>query len=458
MLRTFLWSLVLLGSSVGVASAQGKVVLGEFEGPGASQVRKAVVKILDDHDVAIVPTKQAQATARKTGAELDTESGRVRVAKRLKLTAFVEGSTGKQRRDLKVTITVYGGRDGMPAGTLQLSAPRGVALRELRATLWEQLGPAISGKVQKDEPAFEVIEPQPEPIAKAAPKSKTKPAAPARRAPVEDADEESPLASDEEPPSEETEDVVDETADDDTRVASALDIHVGARLGTRSFAYSDPMPGLRDYKLSMSPNLALRVRWYPGAMFGSGAVSNIGLDVRGEMLVGVSSTNRTGQKFGTSATTFGIGVRGRLPLQDWELGALLGYGSHSFSLEETPDSDPDVPDVGYGFLRVGLDASWAATQVFTLQLEAAYLHGLAHGEISERQWFPHMSGSGIEAELSIGWSLSRVLGVEFAIGMQRYFMSFDPRPDDPGVRGLGRVAGGALDQYLSTRLGMVIRL
>jgi hypothetical protein len=456
MLRKFLLSVVLVGISAATAGAQGKVVLGDFEGPSATQIRKAVVGVLEDHDVEIVPAKKAQATARKTGAELDTESGRVRVAKRLKLTAFVEGKIEKQRRDLKVVITAYGGRDGMPAGTLQLSAPRGVAIRELRATLWNQLGPAISGNVQAAEPEFEVVEPQPIAQGRGKPKAKQAPTGLAASAPAPATEEEpaEQVVEDESP----TEEVVDEASDEDTSVASVLDIHVGARLGTRSFAYSDPMPGLRDYKLSMSPNLALRLRWYPVAMFDDGPLSNIGLDLRGEMLVGVSSTNRTGQKFGTSATTFGVGLRGRLPLQDWELGALLGYGAHSFTLEETPESDPDVPDVGYGFLRVGLDATWAVTQVFTLQLEAAYLHGLAHGEISERQWFPHMSGSGIEAEVSIGWSLSRVLGVELALGMERYFMSFDPRPDDPGVRTLGRVAGGALDQYLSTRLGMVIRL
>jgi hypothetical protein len=42
--------------------------------------------------------------------------------------------------------------------------------------------------------------------------------------------------------------------------------------------------------------------------------------------------------------------------------------------------------------------------------------------------------------------------------LQRYFMTFDPLPNDRSVRDRGRVAGGAIDQYLSARVAMVIRL
>ena len=50
-----------------------------------------------------------------------------------------------------------------------------------------------------------------------------------------------------------------------------------------------------------------------------------------------------------------------------------------------------------------------------------------------------------------------MLAVELAAGMQRYFMSLNPQEDDPGVRGTARVAGGALDKYYSSRLGVIIR-
>ena len=58
----------------------------------------------------------------------------------------------------------------------------------------------------------------------------------------------------------------------------------------------------------------------------------------------------------------------------------------------------------------------------------------------------------------MGWSFSHMIGFEAALSLQRYFMSFDPLPNDPGVRDSGRVAGGAVDQYVSGRVAMVIRL
>lgn len=433
------------GALTSTAAADGKVVVGDFDGPSSSQVRKEVLELLDDNSVDVVPSKKAAATARRTGAELDTESGRVRVARKLRLTAFIEGRVERERRTLKLHVTVYSGRDGMPAGELNLSAPRGVAMRELRATFWDQLGPAITGKVKSDEPEFEIVEP---------PAEEPQALPPMAVSQQQASDSEQPEAS---AIAEEDSEQFEDSESESHAAGPALALNVGARFGTRAFQYSDPMPGLRDYNLKVSPNLSLRVQWFPVAHFAGGVWSNFGLDLRGEMLVGVTSVNRTGQKFSTSAAAFGLGLRARLPLEPVELGAIVGYGRHSFGLEETSLSDPDVPDVGYGFVRAGLDFRWQIDPVW-LQAQAAFLVGVSHGEISDAPWFPHTSGDGMELELGVGYSLSSILGLELTFAMQRYFMSFDPELDDPGVRGPRRVAGGAVDQYLSSRVGMVLRL
>ena len=299
--------------------------------------------------------------------------------------------------------------------------------------------------MKSDAPEFEIVEPpvdeEPQPLPPMA--ANQQQASDSEQPEGAIAEEESEQFEDSEPASQ--------------AAGPALALNVGARFGTRAFQYSDPMPGLRDYNLKVSPNLSLRVQWFPVAHFAGGVMSNFGLDLRGEMLVGVTSVNRTGQKFSTSAASFGVGLRARLPLEPVELGAIVGYGRHSFALEETSLSDPDVPDVGYGFLRTGLDFRVQLDPVW-LQAQAAYLVGLSHGEIADAPWFPHTSGDGMELEVGIGYSLSSILGLELTFAMQRYFMAFDPELDDPGVRGPRRVAGGAVDQYLSSRVGMVIRL
>ncbi|HKU42306.1 MAG TPA: hypothetical protein VJR89_29310 [Polyangiales bacterium] len=442
------------------AHAQTRVVVNEFGGASASQVRDAVVEILEEHAVEVVSPKVANAQARRSGAELDTEAGRVRVSKKLRLTAFLDGRIEKGKRNaMRVRLTVYGARDGMVAGEMNLSAPKKQLVSELQATMWEQLGAALQGKVSAsaaDDGESMVMDDTPQ---RAAPQRQAPQQQPRTRQPIAQAEAEPEQPTREAEEAELDEPPAAEQPEESTPSAlAALDMRVGARFGTRKFEYNDPLPGLRKYGMSMSPNLSLRVRWYPAAHFDDGVMSNFGLDLRGELLVGVSSENRAGQKFSTSSHNLGIGVRGRLPIARHELGAVLGYGVHTFSLEGTSKADPDVPNASYGFLRTGLDARFRVYDPVYVQLEAAYLFGLSHGEIEDRAWFPHTSGDGIEGELAVGWTMSKALGFEASFGITRYFMSFDPEPRDASVRDEGRVAGGAIDQYLSTRIAMVIQL
>jgi hypothetical protein len=230
-------------------------------------------------------------------------------------------------------------------------------------------------------------------------------------------------------------------------------------LSRRSFGYNEALPGLRGYTLQLGPSAALHAHWYPAAHVTDGALAHLGLDLRGEFLIGVSSKNKDGQEFSNSSHTFGIGVRARVPFGKVELGALAGFGQHTFGFAEASGKiDPDVPDVTYNFVRAGLDARVPFMGEFSLQLAAAYLIGLSQGEIAERAWFPHTSGNGFEAQIGVLYAISRVIGLELSIALQRYFLSLNPEPKDPGVLGsTHRVAGGALDQYLSTQFGVVIR-
>jgi hypothetical protein len=198
--------------------------------------------------------------------------------------------------------------------------------------------------------------------------------------------------------------------------------------------------------------------WYPGAHFGSGAAANIGLEVRADMLVGVSSENEYKQKFSTNSHSLGFALRGRVPLGKVELGVLGGWGQHAFSVADSGAMDPDIPDINYSFMRLGADGRYQFNKSIAVQLRAAFLYGLSLGEISSPAWFPHATGNGIEAEASFQLGVSRLIAFELALGMQRYFMSLNPKEDDPGVNSNTlRVAGGALDKYFSSRLGLIIR-
>jgi hypothetical protein len=439
--------------SPSLVSAQTRVVVLEFKGPNAKQVQGAVESVLEDHDIELVPAKRATTTAHRSGADLDSESGRVRVAKKLKLRAFIEGRTKTVKKKIQLELVVLGGSDGMPAGEFKTAQAKAALNKDVQAHLWAAIGDALSGNA----PAAGVG-PENEFVEETAPAAKPGKhaavvAAPVAKEPAPERAEAGAQTNDEETAPEHAE---PEEPGSDQR-PSPLDINLGVRFGTRSFGYNDALPGLRNYDLGLSPSLGLRAHWYPAAHFTDGALANIGLDLRGEFMVGVTSKNTTGQKFSTSSHAFGLGVRGRLPLNKLELGLVAGWGQHAFSLANADKVDPGVPDVNYNFIRAGVDGHYQLLPWFGVEAKFSYLIGLSLGELGEKAWFPHGTGDAVEAEIGLQAGSRRLLG-EVSFSWQRYFMSLNPDPSDSSVVVDGRVAGGALDVYLSFRLGIIYRM
>src|SRR4051812_41492246 len=123
--------------SSNLVSAQTRVVVLGFKGPNAKQVQGAVESVLEDHDIELVPTKRATTVAHRSGADLDSESGRVRVAKKLKLRAFIEGRTKTVKKKTQLELVVLGGSDGMPAGEFNTAQANKTALtKDVQAHLW----------------------------------------------------------------------------------------------------------------------------------------------------------------------------------------------------------------------------------------------------------------------------------------------------------------------------------
>jgi hypothetical protein len=441
-----------------VAAADPRVVVFDFKGPNAKQARAAVVSVLGEHHVELVPSKKAAATARTSGAELDSESGRVRVAKKLKLRGFIEGHITTLKKKLQISVQVFGGGDGMTAGEYSATLTKSTLVKDIKAHFWSAVG-AYLGE-SSAEPSPEV---EPEPIA-AAPTNvgrgrRPAPLAQSQQPPAQALDRESPpgvVAS--AGPDEQLAEHADQEEPTSDR-PSPFDLGISARLGTRSFDYTDSLPGLRPYSLPVNPNAVLHLHWYPAAHFQSGALANLGLDLRGEMLFSVPSKNELGQRFDTTSHAFGIGLRARIPLGKVELGGIAGFGQHTFSLADSRKVDPNVPDVAYNFIRTGVEADWKFMNPLTLEFRTAFLWGLSLGEIASAAWFPHTTGNGVEAELGLAYAASQMFAFELAFSMERYFMTLNPEVTDPGVRGASmRVAGGALDKYFSSRIGMILRL
>jgi hypothetical protein len=414
------------------ALAQTRVVVHELDGPFAGKVREAVVAELRDHSIEVVEPGEADSAASAASADLATDAGRVKVARELQVAAFVRGETeraGSSRA--RVKLALYSGQDGSQLVDTSFAAPK-PKLSKLAATrMWKAFGPALQ--------VARAPSTEPEPVAKA--ELAPQPIAEAREPAMHEPDEDPAVDSE------------DDDAQGDT---SPLDLSFGARVGTRRFTYNDAFPGLRGYKLGLSPNLALQLRWYPAAHVTGGFAANVGLELRGEMLLGVSSKNSAGDEFDTSSSELGLGLRLRFPIaRGSEWAAVLGYGRRTFTLGKSGGAGAGVPNVGYGFLRVGADLRLALVAPVALLARAAFLPGLAQGPIAADAWFPHASGHGVEGELGAGVRIADGFEAQAMFVVQRFFMSFEPRINDRAVQNAGRVAGGALDQYLAGRVALV---
>jgi ribosomal protein L12E/L44/L45/RPP1/RPP2 len=415
------------------ASAQTRVAVGEVSGPGGAQVRASVVRALKaQDDVDLVGSSAISQVESRIG--MDAKSGaRVDVSRELGIAAWVEGQVEKSRRGVDVTLVVIHGGTGETMTVMSYEAKKPRALANLvEESVWTDLGTLI---MTAQPPPPQAFRPAPSNAADQA-------GGPAQAAaPDEEAAEEE----------EEESETEDEPSQDDGDRPSPLDVGIGMVGLSRSLEYNDAVSALSTYSLDLGPSIALQAHWYPAAHFDSGPLANIGLDLRGRLMFAVDS-GLDDASYPTSSRALGIGLRGRLPLDEHELAAVFGYASQTFEIDPTKtemgEIDSGIPGTSYGLLRLGMEAR-LAFGVVHVGAAAAYLPVLSTGELED--WFPQASAAGLEGELSIGYALSPAFELAAAFGLQRIALSMNPELDD-ATSGLP-IAGGAVDEMIYGTLG-----
>src|SRR5262249_15591846 len=84
-----------------------RVLVRSFDGPGAARVRDAVLQALAKDGAERVREAEADAAAEQSGSDLATASGRVTVARKLKLAAFIEGEvSAKKKKQFEAHVRV----------------------------------------------------------------------------------------------------------------------------------------------------------------------------------------------------------------------------------------------------------------------------------------------------------------------------------------------------------------
>jgi hypothetical protein len=235
--------------------------------------------------------------------------------------------------------------------------------------------------------------------------------------------------------------------------AQWFEIAAGAGILSRQFNYSDSLgnsSNLRAYDVPAMAIVEVGAAVYPAA----GARSSYlhGLGVRGAFGQTLTSESSTGgvSRFDSEGSRWRLGVAYELPLGR-KISATFGidYGHQRFKFEALNEQAKQIvdeaPTVRYRFVRPELGGHYAVGPV-RLGGTFGYLGIVDGGKTYDRFRDPSLHGLDLAATLSV--DLPYGLGVRLAADYRRVFSRFDPEVGDSFV------AGGALDQFVTTTLGL----
>jgi hypothetical protein len=469
----FALSLFALVGIEGVASAQKKAVVIEmFKGPNAPRVRAVVAKALTRSGLTVVSDKRLAAIEADLGLVRVAENYPA-IARETKAIGFVAGIvTGGRRPKARVVVRnaegkIIGGQGWQATGF-------GKLLLAVNGTAGPKIAGILSGGGGAARPAVAAA-PKAEPAEDILAAADRKAAAAEEAAPA--AEEEAPRkkrgkADEEEEPAAEGDEKGDAEAEvaaeaDDEEVApkrkaaagTGLNIAFVLRMFSRNFAYNDNKRGLQQgyqapeekfNNLPIVPAPGLALEYFPATFIGGFASFNYAI-------IGSKDKPQAGAQastYTTKAYSWMIGAKGRVPISTIQLEPSIGYGSHVFKVDNFA-KDPtriQVAGVDYRHIRAGggLRLPFGTGSSFTAG--GYYLHILDAGEILDEQ--KYFKGAALGGELFAGVTLplSFVKGVDLTAGLdfRRITFAFTPNLTPAS----GRIAGGAVDQYVGLNLGL----
>jgi len=241
---------------------------------------------------------------------------------------------------------------------------------------------------------------------------------------------------------------------------------VALDLGGRQYHYNDRITNgtLRPYDLPEGPLLpvvpgfAASLELFPFAREDVGLARDLGGALHGNVdftktHVGVETLST--RWYAWDANLRGrvhLGRRGTAPI----LGLEAGLGHLHFGFEEAGALAPILPSVDYKYLRIAIDGRFPLGRV-------ALLAGLGYRDLLTTtnasgetipsagpigEYFPRASISGLEANIGAILSIAGPFEARLVVHYVRFWAKFNPEAGD------AHIAGGALDQFINTDLGL----
>jgi len=407
-MRWTLGCLVGLGLALSAlpASAQPGVVVEDFEGPRARQIRRQVLRGVSASSLEAIPRRRAAREA--DGRPLQSPE----VLDALDARAVISGRVGRVRRRWAAEVTVRD-RAGDVVVEERFSARRFGALgRQIRRWASADMAAALDAI-----PATQVVEVEPVVLETPAPA----PEAAAAPAP--------------EPPA----------ASDPSDRPAPIAMTAGFAVTHRSFTYNDDLFFvLRPYVLPAAPVVRLGVEYFPGVHLDASPLDGLSVVTTADFAVGVASLADNGTAFPTDSWSLGIGARYRVQIDDVSLHADAGYQAQVFTIHDADELTPrpEIPNVELHAVRAGAGFRWDIGLGLFFSGGGAYLHPFTGGELTSEAWFPRATGGGVDVDGGMGLQVDDVTFRAMAT-YRRFFWAMNPEPGD------ARVAGGAVDEYAS---------
>jgi hypothetical protein len=319
--------------------------------------------------------------------------------------------------------------DGASTLDQEITLPAGASAADVTDAIWTTLAPDLSSPGA----------PAPE---STAPQSKDLPATPKG---VEITQPTTAVAPSPEPPSPPAREP-ERAADRRTRKDALFVVRALVEVCTRHFSYLDRVTSsLRSYDLLAAPLVGVHGELFPLSRTKVPVLKDVSVIGDYRLAFGLSSTDATGDSVSTSWSSFDVGARERVHLNEsLALGLHGGYGQNDYTFGAVSEGTT-LPDVQYRFVAAGLDANLTLSRL-SLYLSGSYLGVLSAGLIGT--YFPRATLGGVEGTIGVAYSLAYGFELSLEVAYTRFFYSMNPEPGD------AYVAGGALDQMGRGALGV----
>jgi hypothetical protein len=243
-------------------------------------------------------------------------------------------------------------------------------------------------------------------------------------------------------------------------------VFVGLDLGGRQYHYNQRITNstLRPYDLPdgallpVAPGVAASGELYPLAGSDAGPGRDIGVvfdwryDFVSTNIGDVSVATRWSSWAAGLRARFHTGRRGSSPV----IGVEAGTGALLFDFRDAGALGPIMPSVDYRYLYLGADLR-VPLGLLALTAGAGYRSLLTTTAASGQnipsagalgEHFPHADIRGFDAKAGAAWSVTKWMEARVVIHYVRFWATLHP---DVGAT---YVAGGALDQFLNTDIGL----